>query len=106
MQADKLGRLSQGIEKEDVRRQLLQQAFGKSGDYTRGEVALDDLLLKGSPEAAQQLVQGVRGSAQSLQDQLRNARKSSLQGLAGLRADQSTLQKDLGEGVDTSLTGL
>lgn len=106
VQADELNRMAQGVEKEDVRRQLLQQAFGKQGDYTRGEVALDDVLLKGSPEAAQQFVSGVQGSSQDLQEQLRNARRGSLQGIAGLRQGQAELQSTLGEGVQTSLQGL
>lgn len=106
MQGDDLNKLAQGVEREDVRRQLLQQAFGKQGDYTRGEVALDDLLLKGSPEAAQALVQGVQGTSQSLQDQLRNARRMSLQGIAGLRQGQTELQNQLGEGATSAIQGL
>ena len=67
LKAQALSRLAQGANREGARRQMMQKTFGDR-QYTRGQSALDDLILGGSQAARESIIEGTQGETKSLRD--------------------------------------
>jgi hypothetical protein len=90
--------MTKGIEQSDVRSRVLRNMLGGQA-YGGGKAALDDLILQGSDEARQTLLEGVKGQSKGLSDALKQAELASKKDLGSLYAGTQDLQKSLTSGV-------
>jgi len=73
---------------EQGRRGLLQSAFGGGQErYTRGQSALDQLILQSSPEAREAITQQTVGASEGLQKSIADARREALSQTGQLGVD-------------------
>lgn len=79
---------------------LLQQTFGDRG-YSRGQQALDELILSGAQPTRRDMVENLRTQAQDLTGQIRDARTQNIAESQALR----TGGQDLRESLQQQLTG-
>lgn len=93
--------LAGGVGTEQGRRSLLAQTFGGDREYTRGQSALDQLILGGDQAASQALQQGATGAYESAQDALR---QMGLQSRADVAAQQAQIA-GFGEDISGLLSG-
>jgi hypothetical protein len=110
MRTQELGRLAQGAQTEQGRRNLLGQTFQRQGAYNRGMSGLDNLITAGDKSARENLIQGTQGTAKELGTGLQG-----IEGAAtGLRSDYRTALGDVAgnvrgmgskatAGIDTSI---
>lgn len=82
LRAQALGQLAGRAGTEQGRRDLLKSTFQKQGDYTSGMSGLDQLITGGSQAARDQFIQGTKGTAEQLQQNLGDIQRQS-QELAG-----------------------
>jgi hypothetical protein len=76
MRSQALANLARNAERENFRRGLMRETFGDR-QYTRGQSALDDLIMGGSKEAREAVIGETQGRSQALQRLLsRTARES------------------------------
>lgn len=75
--AQALARIAQGADREQNRRAMMRDTFGDR-EYTRGQSALDDLIMGGSKAAREQLIGGTQDAAETLTGQIGYARTQSL----------------------------
>lgn len=87
--AQALQRLSQRAGRAEGREELLKKTFGERPGqrYTRGQRAVDSLLLGADPTASQQLVQGTQQEFGGLAGDITAARKKAIQDVYGLKKD-------------------
>jgi len=76
LRAQALANLAQGSDREQFRKGLMRQTFGDRG-YTRGQSALDDLILGGSKAAREQIIGGTKGAADTLTKALAGVQEAS-----------------------------
>lgn len=89
---------------EQGRRELLRQTFSSvpSREYTRGQSALDQLLLQTDRPVAEQFITQGKQLGLSALEQAQEARRQSLREMAGLSTDASNLRSGLQSGVTKS----
>ena len=85
---------------------LLREAFGKRGDYTRGESALDNLLISSDPQTRDNLLQSLASGSKDLSANLRESQRTGLVEQDRMRQEQEAFQQSLGEQVGTAQTAL
>lgn len=81
------------------RDRLLRETFGDQAQYTRGQQALDALILGRSP-AQQKLQEQVQKRAQQTQQELRDARSQALAERGALTQEGRRFREDLGQQVE------
>lgn len=106
--ADQLRARTDKLGNEQGRRSLLRETFSAvpTRDYTRGQSALDQLLLQTDQPVANEFISGSKQLGRTAQDQAVAARRQSLLDMAGLTVSAGELRKNLGEGIKTAQTGL
>lgn len=104
-QARDLASNTQSAQTQQGRQQLLRDTFGGQ-DYTRGQGALDELILAGSREAREQIAQAPRQATEALQAQIGDARQQALSSLAGYDTQREQLTQRLAGEVDTAQQAL
>lgn len=92
--------LARDVERGEARRRILRDALAGGSEYTRGESALDEAIIQSDPEARERLVQEVQQTGRGLEEQLRGARRSSLQEMGELQRDNRQLIETLNTQVD------
>lgn len=99
VEAQKLARQAALSERATGASDLLRQTFADKGQYTRGQQALDSLILGGDQGARNQLVQDIQGQAQQLTGGLRDARTSALAQAGELTRSGQDFRKGLQESL-------
>ena len=101
-----LQQLAGGVRTEAGRRAALQGVFGERGPYTAGQASLDELILAGSPEGRQALIeqsqQAYTGTEQQLrtaEQQAREAAQAQRELITGLPAEIQALQQEALGGI-------
>lgn len=115
--AQALSNLAQGANRESFRRNLMGETFGNR-QYTRGQSALDNLILGGDQGAREAIIQGTQGEAERLNKQLQDIGAASRQDVAGLQQDidqfggrvrglatdaESAVESELDQGLESFL---
>jgi hypothetical protein len=94
--AQALANLAQGAGRGNFRRGLMRDTFGGAGrQYTRGQSALDELIMTGSKQATQGLIQDTQKQAEGLVGEIRDAQRGS----AADMAMQSEMMRSFGGDV-------
>jgi len=110
MQQDAKARALQGIAKragtETGRQDLLRRTFGDNQRYTRGQRALDALILGGDPNRAKTLQEELRSTTGELADEVSQARRNALQQAARAQMDARELPQNLMGMVGEAQTGM
>lgn len=88
------------------REELLRRTFGQNQQYTRGQRALDALILQGDQQAGQQLARTAQEATSGLTNTLKQARQQALTDTAQLERDEQALIEQLTSGVGTAKTDL
>jgi len=102
--AKALERLSSQAGRAQGREELLRQTFsGRGRPYTRGQRAVDSLILSADPTATQQMVQGTQQQLGGLADSITQARKKAIQDVYGLKKDVSEFTGREGEAAQSIL---
>lgn len=83
------------------RTQLLQGMYS-SPTYSRGQSALDNLLLQGDKNVRQNLVRGVEQQTQGLSSDVEANKKAALQRIADIQSQASTAQTEAKSALDTA----
>ena len=98
--------LAKGSRTSEGRRELLRQTYGRQGQYTAGQSALDNLIFAGDTEARRGLIQGLNQQAQEVSNQLKDAERQGLITRDEMVRANAQLQKDLQTQLDTAQAGL
>ena len=99
---------STGLAGSEVgRRQLLRDTFaGGNKQYTRGQTALDQLLLQGDRPVAEQFISQTKQLGTATSKQAQDARRAALQELGRVSTEASNLRTGLAKGVTDAQTGI
>lgn len=95
-----LANLAQGANRENFRRNLMSQAFDDR-QYTRGQSALDNLIVGGDQAAREKIIQGTQGRAEALNQRLKDLGIQSSEDVA----TQIQAMRDFGGQVRGIATG-
>lgn len=85
---------------EAGRRQLLRDTFANNANYTRGQTALDQLLMQGDQNVTNQFINQANQIGNATLGSTQQAKRQALQKLAELSVGGATLRSDLTKGVD------
>lgn len=98
--AQKLAGLSGQAERASGATNLLQEAFGGQ-QYTRGQKALDAMILGGDRAAREALMTGTQQATTGLDQQLRDARAAALAEASGLGQQDTQFRADLASQLES-----
>lgn len=101
-----LRRKAQGINTDQGRKEVLRDVFGQSRKYTQGSQTLDNLLLSGSPQAAQTLAQDVQQAGQSAYDEVTGGARQAQEAFQNLKYDASNIGGELENYRQQAIQGL
>lgn len=86
--------------------QLLRQTFGKQGQYTGGQSALDELILGADKQASANIVDTAQQAVEQQQSAISQAQREALRSLGEVNAERQAGKEALQTGAEEAYTGL
>ena len=86
--------------------QLLRQTFGKQGQYTGGQSALDELILGADKQASANIVDTAQQAVEQQQSAISQAQREALRSLGEVNTERQAGKEALQTGAEQAYTGL